>query len=836
MTQITTPTTEPFAIPPGLEKAWKQLERKNNTFLSTTSSGGALVQSDTIETVAEYWLSFLTSDYLYLGRSEFFTAKLTNSVNKVRQWLPALALDPATQDQPIPPFVEDFLKAADTLRQWRIDNVLTKEGETEAAGTSVVVPAPVVTPVVAPAPITPMAPVAPVSKGKTPVTGWHTNGTLRARSQVWVTHPLVDGLQRWRAPESAAPSLKPREHCVYGLRTPEEGIRNDPSTPLQGAAGASNTPPPYVETTPQRQSFGSGTKVATSTSTAVGEDPELSPLPYPHSSYCKVALVRGEESKTKQPAPTRKLLSPSDHAGVIGITRRLSPKPPGLHAMLAWKRPAGGLRRLHTTRLGLHAMLVEAPGFGYTGMSSRTKASSGAQRAGPSTPTAAPAARSVNATSALLAPFGTTTPRLPSHMMGHGRRGPQPVAAAALPIPTSLPAPRVSPPPLSVPTSPPAPPRTPPVSRTLFLPEDYDGAYFPTASVSDRASQASPGSVPLPMSDTPTEVSDLEPSSGEGRREEEESISAGLAHRRGVPPVAAPPRLFQHGGKSIDLFQEELAESVMRHCIPYDPLSNSQEDPLLEYRAIGGELPGFDPTASIVLRDALLRYDSPHRNLDFEHLGALVEEVLSYDAAAAGLVPSADLETQKRFYCLNLRMLSRIAHAVVALQQIMDAQAQFLDSSTRNSQFVLDPGYGFLYLLERSESATDLHFAFTCLQKRVENGNRHILTYFCSIRQTLTSEDGSDRLSSADSTISEVRKEFGSQHPLKEVYRLLLRSDYALRAALIDDDARVEAVRRLGEEPRPRYYCSRSTVPTLRDGESAPAVLPLSAHMVRLTS
>jgi hypothetical protein len=270
------------------------------------------------------------------------------------------------------------------------------------------------------------------------------------------------------------------------------------------------------------------------------------------------------------------------------------------------------------------------------------------------------------------------------------------------------------------------------------------------------------------------------------------------------------------------LFQEELAESVMRHCIPYDPLSNSQEDPLLEYGAIGGELPGFDPTASVVLRDALIRYDSPHRNLDFEHLGALVEEVLSYDAAAAGLVPSADPETQKHFYCLNLQMLSRVAHAVVALQQIMDAQAQFLDSSTRTSWFVLDPGYGFLYLLERSESATDLRFALTCLQRRVENGNRHVLTYFRSIRQTLTSEDGSDQLSSADSTISEVRKEFGSQHPLKEVYRLLLRSDYALRAALIDDDARVEAIRKLGEEPRARYYRLHNAVPTLRDGESAP--------------
>jgi hypothetical protein len=162
-------------------------------------------------------------------------------------------------------------------------------------------------------------------------------------------------------------------------------------------------------------------------------------------------------------------------------------------------------------------------------------------------------------------------------------------------------------------------------------------------------------------------------------------------------------------------------------------------------------------------------------------------------------------------------MLSRVAHAVVALQQIMDAQPQFLDSSARSSRFVLDPDYGFLYLLERSESTTDLRFAFTCLQRRVENGNQHLLTYFRSFRQTLTSEDGSDRLSSADSTISEVLKEFGSQHPLKEIYRLPPRSDSALRAALIDDDARGEAIRKLGEESRARFHRSRSMGRSGRD-------------------
>ncbi|KAJ7353481.1 hypothetical protein DFH08DRAFT_805027 [Mycena albidolilacea] len=73
----------------------------------------------------------------------------------------------------------------------------------------------------------------------------------------------------------------------------EEGIRNDPSAPLQGAAGASNTPPPYVETTPQRQSFCGGTKVATSTSTAALPPP----LPTQQLLQSGARARRGEQDE-----------------------------------------------------------------------------------------------------------------------------------------------------------------------------------------------------------------------------------------------------------------------------------------------------------------------------------------------------------------------------------------------------------------------------------------------------------------------------------------------------------------------------------------------------------
>ncbi|KAF8152771.1 hypothetical protein K438DRAFT_1987782 [Mycena galopus ATCC 62051] len=50
-------------------------------------------------------------------------------------------------------------------------------------------------------------------------------------SQVWVTHPLVDGLQRWRErPSRRLPTLSSRERCVYGLRTRESLFSNTKPT------------------------------------------------------------------------------------------------------------------------------------------------------------------------------------------------------------------------------------------------------------------------------------------------------------------------------------------------------------------------------------------------------------------------------------------------------------------------------------------------------------------------------------------------------------------------------------------------------------------------------
>jgi hypothetical protein len=122
------------------------------------------------------------------------------------------------------------------------------------------------------------------------------------------------------------------------------------------------------------------------------------------------------------------------------------------------------------------------------------------------------------------------------------------------------------------------------------------------------------------------------------------------------------------------------------------------------------------------------------------------------------------------------------------VHQILEALMIFLGKDPKTS-FMLYPDYGLLRLLERSMYEVELQFTLSCLQRHLANGNKHILTCFQSIRCTLIEEDWSEVVSSADSTLPEIHREFGTVHPTQGMYRLLLRPDYSLRVAMIDDSA-----------------------------------------------
>ncbi|KAJ7878922.1 hypothetical protein B0H13DRAFT_2346314 [Mycena leptocephala] len=320
---------------------------------------------------------------------------------------------------------------------------------------------------------------------------------------------------------------------------------------------------------------------------------------------------------------------------------------------------------------------------------------------------------------------------------------------------------------------------------------------------------------------------------------ENESVTASLALRSARQAAygdVAPERFFTRVGRSIELFKESIDAAVQRYHGAYDPYSSSQEDPLLPYRAIHGEIPDMDPASSLALRDAVMRYEYPSRNFEWSRLSDLVEGVVQLDAAKVTLMPTADPETEERYYSLNLASLSLVGHAVVAMQQILQALTIFLRRDPATS-FYLDPGYGFLYMLEICSSQKELRFALTTLQMCLARADVHVRSYFRGIRETLTNEQFSEQISSVDSTISEVRRDFGGQHPRKELFRLLNRDDYGQRASLIDDAARRHALSLLAEEPRLQYYKRREQVgasgeqraETLASANAASRALPAPA-------
>ncbi|KAJ7082504.1 hypothetical protein C8R44DRAFT_540424, partial [Mycena epipterygia] len=182
-------------------------------------------------------------------------------------------------------------------------------------------------------------------------------------------------------------------------------------------------------------------------------------------------------------------------------------------------------------------------------------------------------------------------------------------------------------------------------------------------------------------------------------------------------------------------------------------------DPLLYYGAVDGIVPGKDDATSMSLQDTVIRYQHPHRNFLWTRLSEAITSIVEMDAGTIEIVAVTDPVLQDLLYNLNLHALTTVAHAVFAVQQILEALTIFLEKKL-SSSFVVDPHFAFLLMLEMSRSKSDSRFALTTLQVRLAHVDTHIRSYLWGIRRTLTGREPSE-VSSVDSTISEVRELYG---------------------------------------------------------------------------
>ncbi|KAJ7190621.1 hypothetical protein GGX14DRAFT_579700 [Mycena pura] len=322
----------------------------------------------------------------------------------------------------------------------------------------------------------------------------------------------------------------------------------------------------------------------------------------------------------------------------------------------------------------------------------------------------------------------------------------------------------------------------------------------------------------------------------------EDDVSMAFLRRPAQEDVEGYPKFFDGPGRVIDLFQEPLCASIERFYVPFDPEDATQEDPLIYFGAVDGILLGRDSAESMMLREAIIRYQHQPHNFIWERLSDAVQHVAWIEASSTRLNLAIDPSRGERYVGLNLQDLALVTHTVVAVQQILEAVTAFLGQRPRTS-FVVDPNYGFLYMLEKCKSRTDLRFALSMLQLRLARADHHICSYLRCAREILTDQVPEDSISTVDSTIFEIRSAYRTVSPIRELQRMVSRHDYGQRVALIDSAAHTSMVEALDagrDYDNPYKPRVRDVIPTMREPEvnsaqasAFPAVSNVSALRVR---
>ncbi|KAJ7812345.1 hypothetical protein B0H13DRAFT_2383291 [Mycena leptocephala] len=83
-------------------------------------------------------------------------------------------------------------------------------------------------------------------------------------------------------------------------------------------------------------------------------------------------------------------------------------------------------------------------------------------------------------------------------------------------------------------------------------------------------------------------------------------------------PSLVEVRIFVLICAGIELYDEDIGSSLLKYHPVFDPARDN--DPLFEYGAVDGLLPGKTAEETIVLRDVVMHWELPHINLYWERL------------------------------------------------------------------------------------------------------------------------------------------------------------------------------------------------------------------------
>ncbi|KAG6914376.1 hypothetical protein DXG01_000712 [Tephrocybe rancida] len=273
-------------------------------------------------------------------------------------------------------------------------------------------------------------------------------------------------------------------------------------------------------------------------------------------------------------------------------------------------------------------------------------------------------------------------------------------------------------------------------------------------------------------------------------------------------------------GITVIMFDEPLHASVECYHQRYDP--QRDDDPLLQYGAVDGRLPGKSAEETIALQDAVIRWTQPHMDLVWETLPLAVADFKDHQVSLENI--SEYVCDDVHMYGLEAPELDEATHIVLAIEQIFAALAQFAQDN-RKAAFRLDPKFGFIRLLAWHHSAEEIRVTHAVVRKRTSVAVKHIQRLLNSIRTLFMDSLEVDSVSSYDSSLPHIQNTFGNDSPRVEALRLAARPEYAREMTGSLNEAREEMVLSnypLNNPPRTPSEYSEHCVRTLRVKPATP--------------
>ncbi|PPQ72970.1 hypothetical protein CVT26_014515 [Gymnopilus dilepis] len=246
--------------------------------------------------------------------------------------------------------------------------------------------------------------------------------------------------------------------------------------------------------------------------------------------------------------------------------------------------------------------------------------------------------------------------------------------------------------------------------------------------------------------------------------------------------------------------------------LPFSPLIH--RDPLFEYGALNGKLPGRSQEETIKVRDILLRWTSMHKETIWDDLPSESESLKNAEIFRSDIISFHTPDDWPYFSLIPLKLLE-VGHLVLTLSQIIKELVEVLYHSDYNAPSV-DPGFAVVRTLGMSEQPDGIILVLKILKNRCGKAHKKILQFFNELKVMFLDPADTLQSLSARNDVLETLPE-GAR-----VLRQTLLEDEEERGQNHNPSPYVHRHRIQGKHPsdevkarREAYYLSMNPLPSL---------------------